>query len=146
MQTELPKPTTKEQSTKSEILKTTKVVVEPNIDEKPKEPPLNKHSLRLATFNVENLFARYSFTQFKKKLKQPKGFTLNDVSGFKIWDDSTKQITAGAIREVNADVICLQEVESLPVLDKFVDTYLKDMGYTYRILIDAHVTRMFHFF
>jgi len=38
---------------------------------------------------------------------------------YRIYDEESKKITAKAIREVKADVICLQEVESLPVLDRF---------------------------
>ncbi len=92
-------------------------------------------TLRLATFNAENLFARYRF----KDSFQPTtddGFTINDLA-FRIYDDESKKITAKAIREVNADVICLQEVESLPVLDRFNSYYLGGMKYAYRALIDS---------
>ena len=92
-------------------------------------------SLRLATFNAENLFARY---RFKDEL-QPRaddGFTINDLA-FKIHDEESKRITGKAIRKVNADVICLQEVESLPVLDRFNSYYLGGMKYAHRAVIDC---------
>lgn len=92
-------------------------------------------SLRLATFNVENLFARYRFRDGFQPTADD-GFTINDVA-FRIYDEASKKITAKAIRAVNADVICLQEVESLPVLDRFNSFYLGGMNYAYRAVIDS---------
>lgn len=92
-------------------------------------------SLRIATFNVENLFARYRFKDNFQPTEDD-GFTINDTA-FRIYDEESKKITAKAIREVNADVICLQEVESLPVLDRFNSFYLGGMKYTYRAVIDS---------
>ncbi len=92
-------------------------------------------TLRIATFNAENLFARY---RFKDGLapREDDGFTINDLA-FKIHDEESKKITAKAIRAVNADVICLQEVESLPVLDRFNSYYLGGMKYNHRAVIDC---------
>jgi len=92
-------------------------------------------SIRLATFNTENLFARYNFNKNYNPVSKD-GFTINDLA-FDIYDETDKQITAQAIREVNADVIALQEIESLPVLDAFNSKYLDKMGYRHRILIDS---------
>jgi endonuclease/exonuclease/phosphatase family metal-dependent hydrolase len=95
--------------------------------------------MRLATFNCENLFARYKF----KSNFDPSGadgFTINDLA-FDIYDETEKQITAQAIREVNADVIALQEIESLPVLDRFNSKYLGGMRYRHNVLIDSHDPR-----
>jgi endonuclease/exonuclease/phosphatase family metal-dependent hydrolase len=94
--------------------------------------------MRLATFNCENLFARYNF---KKNLEPKKedGFTINDLA-FDIYDETEKKITAEAIRKVKADIIALEEVESLPLLDKFNTEYL-DSRYKHRILIDSHDPR-----
>ncbi len=64
------------------------------------------------------------------------GFTINDLA-FRIHDEESKKITAKAIRAVNADVICLQEVESLPVLDRFNSYYLGGMKYAHRAVIDC---------
>lgn len=92
-------------------------------------------TLRLATFNVENLFARYRFKDGFQPLADD-GFTINDLA-FRIHGEESKKITARAIREVNADVICLQEVESLPVLDRFNSYYLGGMKYAHRAVIDS---------
>ncbi|GAO35411.1 endonuclease/exonuclease/phosphatase [Sulfuricella sp. T08] len=92
-------------------------------------------TLRLATFNVENLFARYRFKDGIQPTEDD-GFSINDLA-FRIQDEASKKITAKAIRAVNADVICLQEVESLPVLDRFNSFYLGGMKYAYRAVIDS---------
>lgn len=92
-------------------------------------------TLRIATFNAENLFARY---RFKDALapREDDGFSINDLA-FRIQDDESKKITGKAIRKVNADVICLQEVESLPVLDRFNSYYLGGLQYVHRAVIDC---------
>ncbi len=92
-------------------------------------------TLRIATFNVENLFARYRFKDTIQPTEDD-GFTINDLA-FRIYDEESKKITAKAIRAVNADVICLQEVESLPVLDRFNSYYLGGLKYAYRAVIDC---------
>lgn len=91
--------------------------------------------IRIATFNVENLFARYRFRQNIDPLSTD-GFTINNLA-FNINDETAKQITAKAIRAIAADIVVLQEVESLPVLDRFNSRYLGDMNYKHRILIDG---------
>ena len=92
-------------------------------------------TLRIATFNVENLFARYRFKDTIQPTEDD-GFTINDLA-FRIYDEESKKITAKSIRAVNADVICLQEVESLPVLDRFNAFYLGGMKYAHRAVIDC---------
>ena len=92
-------------------------------------------SIRLATFNAENLFARYNFNK-NYKPDSNDGFTINDLA-FDMYDETDKEITAQALREVNADIVALQEIESLPVLDAFNSRYLGTMKYRYRILIDS---------
>lgn len=92
-------------------------------------------TLRLATFNAENLFARYRFKD-SFQATEDDGFTINDLA-FRIYEEESKRITAKAIRKVNADVICLQEVESLPVLDRFNSYFLGGMQYAHRAVIDC---------
>lgn len=95
--------------------------------------------MRLATFNCENLFARYRFNDNFNPAGSD-GFTVNNLA-FKILSEEEKRLTAKAIREVSADVIALQEVESLPVLDRFNSVHLDGMRYRHRILIDSHDPR-----
>jgi predicted extracellular nuclease len=95
--------------------------------------------MRLATFNCENLFARYKFKSNFDSLASD-GFTINDLA-FDIFEETDKQITGQAIREVDADVLALQEVENLPVLDRFNSRYLAPMKYRHRFLVDSHDPR-----
>jgi predicted extracellular nuclease len=96
-------------------------------------------TLRIATFNAENLFARYNFEKGEPPV-HPDGFTI-DKTAFKINSAAEKQLTAKAIADVGADVICLQEIESLGVLDRFVTDFLPKNGYDHRILVDSHDPR-----
>ena len=73
-------------------------------------------SIRIATFNCENLFARYRF----RSNIPPTGrdeFSINDLA-FQIHDEDSKRITGRIIRDLNADVICFQEVENLLVMEE----------------------------
>jgi endonuclease/exonuclease/phosphatase family metal-dependent hydrolase len=92
-------------------------------------------TLRIGTFNAENLFARYRFRRPADAYTDD-GFTVNDLA-FDLLDEAEKRISAEAIREVNADVMCLQEVESLPVLDRFKARFLPKAGYDHRVLLDC---------
>ncbi|WP_205520447.1 endonuclease/exonuclease/phosphatase family protein [Tropicibacter sp. Alg240-R139] len=72
-----------------------------------------------------------------------RGFDINDTK-FDIFNTRSKRITAKAIKEMDADVICLQEVENLPVLDRFNSEFLggpKHKRYTHRILVDGNDPR-----
>jgi len=101
--------------------------------------PRDSTTIRVGTFNVENLFARYRFRKSPKPLKKGDTFEINDTA-FEKFSKTEKAITAAAIREVNADVLCLQEVENLNVLDFFVSSQLKGR-YANPILIDSHDPR-----
>jgi endonuclease/exonuclease/phosphatase family metal-dependent hydrolase len=95
-------------------------------------------TFRLATFNCENLFARFRFRS--GFAPDADGFTINDMA-FDIFDETEKQISGAAIRKLDADVLALQEVESLPVLDRFCSRYLGGKGYKHRVLIDGNDPR-----
>jgi endonuclease/exonuclease/phosphatase family metal-dependent hydrolase len=94
-------------------------------------------TIRIATFNVENLFARY---RFREDLGAQVGFVRNDLA-FDIYEDDEKRVTAKAIREVDADIICLQEGENLEVIERFNSRYLARLKYKHRLLIDSHDPR-----
>lgn len=94
--------------------------------------------MRVANFNCENLFARHNLDKNVDPTKED-GFLI-DQTAFDIFDDAEKKLTAEAIKEVNADVIALEEVESLRILDLINSKYLKNL-YSYDVLIDAHDPR-----
>jgi hypothetical protein len=58
--------------------------------------------------------------------------------------DDTRQLTALAIAEADADILCLQEVENLDTLHRFEYGYLFKMigdGYRHKVLIDGNDSR-----
>ncbi|MEO0863703.1 MAG: endonuclease/exonuclease/phosphatase family protein [Pseudomonadota bacterium] len=97
--------------------------------------------IRIATFNCENLFARY---RFGKNVPAPMAeFTVQDIA-FEVHSTRAKRITAKAIKAINADIICLQEVESQPVMDRFNSQFLAwstAKRYRYRVLVDGNDPR-----
>lgn len=76
-------------------------------------------TLRIATFNVKPI-PRYGFND-SVRARADDGFSINDLA-FTVYDEESKRITARAIRETNADVICLRGGE-WPAAG-FVDTPL----------------------
>jgi predicted extracellular nuclease len=100
-------------------------------------------SIKVATFNVENLFARF---QFRRNIKDPEkmlrdGWTVNHTY-FNIYKEKDKAITGETIQALDADVITLQEVENLDTLRKFRTDYLGGRkSYPYAIVIDGNDPR-----
>lgn len=90
-------------------------------------PATNESSFRLTTYNIENLFDAHDDPKLTGK--------NDDVDSAK--PEHQLIATAMAIHAVNADVLCIEEVESELALLEYRDTYLADMGYDYVISIDA---------
>ncbi len=101
-------------------------------------------TVRIATFNCENLFARYKFrSNIDPRTAVADGW-LPDETRFDLNDDDAKRITGNAIEETNADVVALQEVESLDTLKRFRSKHI-DKGsrsYPYVALIDGNDPRL----
>ncbi|CAN0578105.1 unnamed protein product, partial [Laminaria digitata] len=92
--------------------------------ESPRKAP---GTFRLTTYNIENLF---------DDVDDP---TLSgDNEDF---DDAKPHhqmlAVAKAIRAVDADVLCVQEIESREAIDMFITNYIPDMGYEHVISLDA---------
>jgi endonuclease/exonuclease/phosphatase family metal-dependent hydrolase len=98
--------------------------------------------IRVATFNCENLFARFKFKSNVDPNKAVKDGWIVDKTKFEIHKEVEKKLTAKTIIETKADVIALQEVESLDTLRKFRNDYLGGRKrYPYCIVIDGNDPR-----
>jgi endonuclease/exonuclease/phosphatase family metal-dependent hydrolase len=90
-------------------------------------------NIRLATFNVENLFARPAEAVGSRASDRRFGmFVFNDeVEARSVrriveaaLSDDERQLTAQALIDLDADIICLQEVENEEALRLFRDEYV----------------------
>jgi len=81
-------------------------------------------SVRLATFNVENLFARWKFHANVDPADVTQDGWSVDKTKFEEFSDTSKKITGEAVREIDAQVLCLQEVEGVDTLKRFRTKYL----------------------
>jgi len=109
-------------------------------------------SLRIATFNAENLMHRFDFSGFRNELRRDRTLQILKVENREQYEaleqarvvahtDDAMQLTALAIADTQADIICLQEVENLHALKAFEYGYLFKMvgqGYRNKYLIDGN--------
>lgn len=89
--------------------------------------------IKVATFNVENLYSRFDFTGRMTRAKRVVGaYSIEDRAEYEavrrsfeaVASDDVRQMTALAIADMDADVVCLQEVDSEEALRLFYDYYL----------------------
>lgn len=91
-------------------------------------------TLRIATFNVENLYARFDFSgKVTRGARVVGAYAIEDAQDYDLVrkafeataSDDMRQLTALAVADANADVICLQEVDDQLALDMFYENYLR---------------------
>ena len=100
--------------------------------ERPKrEKRLADGVLRIGTYNVENLFDQVDDPALSGEFDDMKEPTT----------DARCRALAKTILEIDADVLCVQEVESRECLAWFNETYLGDRRYPYIASIDAGYNR-----
>ena len=112
-------------------------------------------AVRIGTFNIENLLTRFDFTGFRNQLRGDRVLRLYQIATAADYQrmeearmisltDDTRQLTALAIAETDADILCLQEVESLEALHAFEFGYLYRMmgeGYRSKHLVEGNDSR-----
>lgn len=111
-------------------------------------------TIRIGTFNIENLFLRYRLLEtekagFKSKPIDPQKFLVEGGSilmlGISIDEygpiaKSARRLTAQAILENDPDVLAVQEVENMQALEIFNRTWLES-AYPYFICIEGNDPR-----
>lgn len=111
--------------------------------------------LRIATFNIENLMARFDFSGFRHENRQDRVVRMFGVSDKELYrdleqarliseTDDTRQLSALAIAATGADILCLQEVDDMAALNSFERAYLSRMmgvGYRQKVLVEGNDTR-----
>ena len=85
--------------------------------------------LRLVSWNLENWFDKYDDPYRRDEVTKPAYV-----------NEARQQRCAAVLRELNGDIVALQEVENRFVLQQFVDTHLADMGYRV-VLIEGNDSR-----
>ena len=99
--------------------------------------------VRIATFNVENLFARFRFNSNVDAEKAVRDGWNAEETAFDIFSPEAKKITGGAIKATEADVLALQEVENLDTLKRFRSQYLGgSSAYPHALAIDGNDPRL----
>jgi endonuclease/exonuclease/phosphatase family metal-dependent hydrolase len=100
-------------------------------------------TVRMATFNVENLFARFKFDSGVDPEQAVKDGWDANKTFFTILDEDEKKLSGKLIRSLHADVLALQEVESLDTLRRFRRDYLGGPKvYPYSVLLDGNDPRL----
>ena len=104
--------------------------------------------LRLMTFNVENMLLRFEFDPETEAslatlmdAEEPAARAELVRTYWNILNDEMRVMTALALRDGRADVVCLQEVESMRGLRAFHDRYLRrmtELDYPHSILIEGN--------
>lgn len=98
--------------------------------------------VRVATFNVENLFARFRFKAgIDPEAAVEDGWNAEETA-FDIHSPEAKRITGAAIKATGADVIALQEVENLDTLKRFRSQHLVSGSYPHALAIDGNDPRL----
>ena len=111
--------------------------------------------VRIVTFNVENLLARFDFSGWRREGRRDRALALVDIETKEQFHaleqarvvahaDDTRQMTALALADTDADIVCLQEVENADTLDAFCDSYLERMfalRYPERHVLQGNDTR-----
>ncbi len=99
----------------------------------PEAPAPREGAVRLATYNVLNLFDDRDDPSLTGR--HDDCYSYDKTVRAKPADEQSA--VADAIRRASPDIIGLQEIESFDALIEFRETYLADMGYDHAVSIDV---------
>ena len=108
-------------------------------------------TLRVMTFNVENMLTRFSFRNWEKDRLA----TLLDIDNeidranlirthWNVINAENRVATSLVVREADPDVICLQEVDSMRALRAFHTRHLRPISkrdFAHQVLVEGNDTR-----
>lgn len=89
--------------------------------------PKTEGSIRLASYNIENLFDD----------KDDPSLSGDQEDKDETKPDAHKRAVAAAIKRIDADVVALEEIESYDALVEFRDQYLSGLAYDHVVSVDA---------
>ena len=116
--------------------------------------------LTVATFNLNNLFSRFNFFAEvdstsggnEAAIEATTTFSFNDPTKFRLRTfqgrlvkakpAEARALIAARIKEVDADVLAVQEVEDITTLQHFATTDLADAGYNHVVLVEGNDPRL----
>ena len=84
-------------------------------------------AVRIATYNIHDLFDDVDDPALQGRSE--------DIG--RVMIESRRLATSTALKEIDADIVALQEVESLDALKWYRDGWLADLGYTHAAAIDV---------
>ena len=91
--------------------------------------PDREQTLRIATFNVQNLRLRRQETGLEGlDGARDSDMPVDTTRGAPDFDRADRRLTAAVLHEMNADIVALQEVHDLATLDFFHEHYLAETG------------------
>jgi len=93
------------------------------------EPSPSNEPFRVVSWNVENFFDVYDDPYSRDQVTKPAYVS-----------EGRQKNVAAVLKELNADVVALQEVENRYLLQEFVDKYLPEMRYQV-VLVEGNDTR-----